>query len=67
MFQPPEMHSQTRNATAANRTPGISRNETRKASLASQCGCNASTVPGISAIVPAVSCPMTAQSSREAG
>ena len=45
----------------------MSQNESRKASLASQCGCSGRTVPGMSAIVPAVSCPITAQSSRDAG
>ncbi len=45
----------------------MSRNESMKASLASQCGCSARTLPGMSAIVATVSCPITAQSSRDAG
>ncbi len=63
----PVTHSQTRAASARNRTAGISRNETRKESLDSQCGCSGRMLPGISATVLAVSCPVNSQSSREAG
>jgi hypothetical protein len=46
------------------------RNESTNAALASQCGRRRRTLPntpGISASVPAVICPITAQSSRDAG
>jgi hypothetical protein len=45
----------------------MSRNDSMNATLPSQCGCSRRMLPGMSATVPAVSCPITAQSSRDAG
>jgi hypothetical protein len=56
--------------TAASRTAGMIRNVSTNAALASQCGRSRRTLPytpGMSASVAAVICPMTAQSSRDAG
>jgi hypothetical protein len=70
MSHAPDTHSATSATSAASRTVGMSRNVSTNAALASQCGRSRMTLPktpGMSASVAAVICPITAQSSRDAG